>query len=354
MDVARQLIEGDVEISPEEMRLQAYLLKAQGNEAQIVSGLGCYLSPTDHKQPEVEAAPARKMQEQINKIRADMDGAVDYILRGRDEHPNRFDLMDPSRAASSSPNAARPSPFQAAAAGSQAAGGVFGPKSIVPPGSAFGQPSFGQPSSGSAFGQPSALSRPSPFGRPQQQPQGAVFGQPSQPFGGQAGAARPSPFGQVGGAVAAVAAQANPFGAQPQQQAAASPFGGNQSNAAAPAANPFGARANPPAFGQTGFGAPSGGAVSPFASAQNASNGRQQQQHSPFGAAGGSGQSANQHIFPNGVPTQPLSDDPPEETYAQSEQELKHAYQQLAQTGSFPDGIMPMVAPKFEWVDFNI
>jgi hypothetical protein len=37
MDVARQLIEGDVEISPEEMRLQAYLLKAQGNEAQIVS-----------------------------------------------------------------------------------------------------------------------------------------------------------------------------------------------------------------------------------------------------------------------------------------------------------------------------
>jgi nucleoporin NUP42 len=321
------------------------------------------------------------MQEQINKIRTDMDGAVDYILRGRDEHPNRFDLMDLSRAASSAPNAARPNPFQGAAAGSQAAGGVFGQKSIVPPGSAFGQPSnaasaaaafgrpsapgagagatfgqpsFGQPSSGSAFGQPSALSRPSPFGRPQQQPPGAVFGQPSQPFGGQAGAARPSPFGQVGGAAAPAAAQANPFGAQPQQQAAANPFGGGQSGAAAPAANPFGARANPPAFGQTAFGAPSGGAVGPFASAQNAPNGRQQQQHSPFGAAGGSAQSANQHIFPNGVPTQPLSDDPPAEVYAQSDEELKHAYQQLAQTGSFPDGIMPMVAPKFEWVDFNI
>jgi len=312
-----------------------------------------------------------------------MDGAVDYILRGRDEHPNRFDLMDLSRAASSAPNAARPNPFQGAAAGSQAAGGVFGQKSIVPPGSAFGQPSnaaaaasafgrpsvpgtgatFGQPTFGqpsSAFGQPSALSRPSPFSQPQQAG-GAVFGQPSQPFGvGQAGAARPSPFGQVGGNVAAAA---NPFGAQQQQQqqqAAASPFGGGNHPDAAPAANPFGARASPTAFGQTGFGTPSGGAVNPFAAAaaQNAPS-SDQQRPSPFGApagggVGGSAQSAGQHIFPNGVPTQPLSDDPPADMYAQSEQELRHAYQQLAQTGAFPDGVMPMVAPKFEWVDFNI
>jgi nucleoporin NUP42 len=38
VNAPRQLIEGDVEISPEEMRLQAYLLKSQGNEGQIVSG----------------------------------------------------------------------------------------------------------------------------------------------------------------------------------------------------------------------------------------------------------------------------------------------------------------------------
>jgi hypothetical protein len=39
LNAPRQLIEGDVEISPEEMRYQAYLLKSQGNDSQIVSGL---------------------------------------------------------------------------------------------------------------------------------------------------------------------------------------------------------------------------------------------------------------------------------------------------------------------------
>jgi len=104
------------------------------------------------------------------------------------------------------------------------------------------------------------------------------------------------------------AAGRTPLAPSPRSRRRRTRFAASQSNTAA--ASPFGARPNPPAFGQPAFGSAHAALSGPFASKQNAaSNG--QQQPSPFGGSGGSGgggggptQSGNQHIFPNGIPTQ--------------------------------------------------
>jgi len=44
------------------------------------------------------------------------------------------------------------------------------------------------------------------------------------------------------------------------------------------------------------------------------------------------------------------SDDPPDEAYGGQEVEFKKAYDYIKQHGSFEGGIMPTVAPKYEWV----
>ncbi|CAN9142149.1 unnamed protein product [Alternaria alternata] len=340
-DAPRQLIEGPVEISPEELRLRYYTLRAAGNE------------PTAQQE---EGALNEKMQQQVKAILDDVAGAISYVQAGADVHPNRIDIAKGTASASgsmtnttaSSNTAANPfmkapsNPFQATAASSQpsafgqASTPGFGKPAFGQPSnpaqttSAFGQPSnpgqstsaFGQPSnpgqSTSAFGQASSLGQTtSAFGQTSNPGQAtSAFGQASNPgqsaspFGAASALGqKPSPFGQpsaLGGAGSAFGKPA--FGAsgfgQPSMPGAGSAFGQTSSmgqgsafgQPSAPGAasgfgqtNALGQKPNPfskPGFGQSGFGQASqpGANTSPFG--QQASSGA-----SPFGQQASSGQS---------------------------------------------------------------
>lgn len=334
-DVPRQLFGGaHRERSMEEMRLRHYELAAAGNLNEAVQEASALWQEC-----------VQQMEVSLN----DLNGAVKYIIDGKNEHPNRLDMVQGAMQASvtQAPTPfGQPSPFgqqnaAPAAASTGPTAGAFGaPSSTFGQASGLGQPAgfgrasapsqpagmgqsaaFGQTSSlgGSGFGQTSTLGGQSPFNRtPFGQPalsQPSVnpspFGQPSvpggaAPFGAPSGA---SPFAQISqnqppaaGGFGQSAGQPapSPFG-QPAGQAAPSPFGQAAANP-----NPFGqpsapaAAANPSPFGQPSapaaaapFGAPS--AASPFA---------QVSQTQP--AAGGFGQSAAQPTpSPFGQPTVP-------------------------------------------------
>ncbi|KAJ9624047.1 hypothetical protein H2203_005495 [Taxawa tesnikishii (nom. ined.)] len=188
----RQLIEGfPIEQSFEEMRVLHYLAVAQGNVQKAVQN---------------EQELLNKSNQQVQQILSDLDGAIKYVLDGKDIHPNRLDMEITASGAGNAQQ--QPSPFGSA----PSAGPGFGQPSALgatssQPGlgrPAFGQAStpfggssqaggFGKPSSlgggGSPFGQPSAFGQPSPLGQPASAP--SAFGQPSQI--GQTGSA----FGQA-------------------------------------------------------------------------------------------------------------------------------------------------------------
>ncbi|KAF5601511.1 nucleoporin NUP42 [Fusarium pseudocircinatum] len=166
---------------------------------------------------------------------------------------------------------AKPSAFGAPSFGqpsqpAQGGGSVFGqpsqtsafgqPSQLGQPASAFGKPAqtstFGQPSQpGSAFGQPSALgAKPNPFGTPafgqpsQPNTQGSVFGQPSQPNTQGSAFGQPSQINAQGsafGQASQLGQKPSPFGAPSGTNNSSSPFGAVANNNSAPAANPFGA-----------------------------------------------------------------------------------------------------------------
>ncbi|KAJ5124354.1 uncharacterized protein N7515_008179 [Penicillium bovifimosum] len=296
-DVPRQLFGGaHRERSMEEMRLRHYELAAAGNLDQAV---------------QEASALWQECVQQIEVSLNDLNGAVKYIIDGKDEHPNRIDIVEGKTQATIGQAPApfgQPSPFgQQNAPSSAPAAGAFGA-----PSSTFGQPSglgqsggfgqtsamgpspaFGQPSTlgGSAFGQPSTLGAQPAFGKPgfsQQAATPSPFGQPSAmggaaPFGAPSAPAAPSPFSQIsqnqqpaaGGFGQPTGQPApSPFG-QPAGQPAPSPFGQQ-----APKPNPFGAPSAPAAAAP--FGAPS--AASPF--------GQVSQNQQP--ATGGFGQPAGQ------------------------------------------------------------
>ncbi len=77
-DAPRQLLEGSLEQSFEEIRLQYYLAKASGNTQS-------------YEQSEREAL--EKSNAQARSILNDIDGAVKYVIDGRDVHPNREDMV---------------------------------------------------------------------------------------------------------------------------------------------------------------------------------------------------------------------------------------------------------------------
>ncbi|EOA89773.1 uncharacterized protein SETTUDRAFT_45886 [Exserohilum turcica Et28A] len=152
-EAPRQLIEGPVEISPDELRLRYYTLRAAGNEPQA---------------QQEEAALNEKMQQQVKAILDDVAGAIRYVEEGANIHPNRIDIAKGNVNASESTNtttassvsasastanpfmkAASANPFQAASAQTSAFGQTSTP--------GFGKPAFGQPSNPaqttSAFGQ---------------------------------------------------------------------------------------------------------------------------------------------------------------------------------------------------------
>ncbi|KAI8939689.1 hypothetical protein NX059_003447 [Plenodomus lindquistii] len=314
----RQLIEGPVEISPEELRLRYYTLRAIGDEGTA---------------KQEEAALGTKMEQQLKAILDDIPGAIKYIEDGANVHPNRIDITNGTAASNGTASAfggasgvaanlfGKPAaPTNPFSAGSTAQPSAFG--QVSKPG--FGQPAFGQPSNPaqttSAFGQPSNPGQnASPFGQPSNP------GQNVSPFGAASTLGqKPSPFGQPsalggGGAFGKPAFGASGFG-QPSMPGAGNAFGqtGNVGQASAfgqsgatsgfGQANALGQTSSPfakPGFGQSGFGqvAQPGASASPFGQAG------QSGEASPFGQQPQStqsvfGQPAAVNQSPFGQPTQ--------------------------------------------------
>ncbi|KAF4771752.1 hypothetical protein HAV15_004582 [Penicillium sp. str.  len=325
-DVARQLFGGaHRERSMEEMRLRHYELAAAGNLNEAVQEASALWQEC-----------VQQMEISLN----DLNGAVKYVVDGRNEHPNRLDIIEGKTETSMGQAPApfgQPSPFGQQNAAPAPAPGAFGaPSSTFGQASGLGQaagfgrasapaqPSgmgqstaFGQTSAlgGSAFGQTSTLGgqsafnktpfgqpapsqpgiNPSPFGKPSVPGSAAPFGAPSgaspftqlaqnQPaaggFGQSAGQAAPSPFGQ-----AAAQPGPSPFG---QPAANPSPFG----QPSAPVGpSPFGQPSAP--AGASPFAQPSApAAAAPFGAPPTASPFTQVSQNQP--AAGGFGQPAAQ------------------------------------------------------------
>lgn len=343
-DAPRQLLEGTLEQSPEELRVQYYLAKASGNTQQ-------------YEQSERDGYAQSNQQAQ--SILNDIDGAIKYVIDGKDQHPNREDMVirgppnfpwsEPASTGqiaqpASGSTFGRPSTFsrgtpfgqtsspatqqnstfgQPSAFGSntafgsqpQTGGSTFGQSSNLgaQQSSAFGAPSalgsggsaFGRPSNmgagttaGSAFGQASALGGNSPFGSGQAAPnsQTTAFGQPSAPGSGSA-FGKPSPFGAAAtsntstfGQPSAPSQQQNSFG-QSQQQ---STFG----QSSAPAQQSVFGQSSTPAQQQSTFGKPS-----PFGNAAAATGsspfGQQSEQPNQpaFGGASNMGAAANGSTF---------------------------------------------------------
>lgn len=214
----------------------------------------------------------------------DVDGAMNFIIKAQNEHPNRVDIVQ--RSQGTLPGS-QPNPFAQAnsaptttnnpfGAPSQSAAPAFGQPSQ--PSSAFGRPSqstaFGQPSGGTAFGQTTTLGqKPNPFGAPSGS--GNTFGQPSK-LGGSGTFGQPSSLGQKPSAFGA----SSPFGSD--YNATTAPFssfattGSAFSQGSTAVSNPFGAPSHPTA--PTPFGAPS----QPIASNPFGAPSQQTQAH-PFG-----------------------------------------------------------------------
>ncbi|KAJ5623198.1 hypothetical protein N7490_011803 [Penicillium lividum] len=321
-DLPRQLFGGlQREQSMEEMRLRHYQAAAAGNMNQALQ--------------EAQALYEESVK-QMEVALSNPKGAIQYILEGDKEHPNRIDIVNGSTQSNTN---------QAAPAGGPAFGQPSGPAATNAFGgnsSAFGQPSafgktsgLGQPT---AFGQPSTLGQnPSPFGQPSTMGGQGGFGKPAfgqpglvqpannQPAFGQTGFGQPTgPAAPFGGATASASPFAvvgqntnpSPFGTV-SQNANPSPFGtANQNTNPSPFGainqntnpSPFGqaatqqpAPANPSPFGQAATQQPAPANPSPFGQVAT-----QQPAPSPFGqpsSTGGFGQ-PSQNPSPFGQPQQ--------------------------------------------------
>ncbi|KAG7417119.1 Nucleoporin AMO1 [Fusarium oxysporum f. sp. rapae] len=293
------------EQSFEELRLHFMMGKASGNEQQALN--------------EAQELYAQAQQQMQTALR-DVKGAIQFIVGEENNHPNRHDickqgtqgapfgefLVGKRPKSTIADTGAQPTPFGSNnnnpsspfGGGASTGGGAFGqPSTLGAKPSAFGTPSFGQPSQpaqgggsvfgqpsqpsafgqpsqlgqtasafgkpaqtstfgqpsqpGSAFGQPSALgAKPNPFGTPafgqpsQPNAQGSVFGQPSQPNTQGSAFGQPSQLNAQGsafGQASQLGQKPSPFGAPSGTNNSSSPFGAVANNNNAPAANPFGA-----------------------------------------------------------------------------------------------------------------
>ncbi|KAK4611873.1 Nucleoporin AMO1 [Fulvia fulva] len=344
----RQLIEGDLEQSPEEMRVKYYIAKAAGREQEYANH---------------ERDLLNQVEQKVQAILNDVEGAKKYVVDGQYEHPNRLDLETKPTQPWNKPTggfgqpAAQTSAFGAPSA--PATSGGFGQTSSLGGGNAFGQPSrsgFGQTSqlgasstaSAGGFGQPSALGGGGGFGQTSNMGQRpSAFGAPAQPGFGQSGfgaAAKPSPFAApaqtaqaapaFGSSTAFGAAtkKPSPFGSPQPAQSSSTAFGQPSAFGAASRPSPFaaasqqpstgfiGAAANPspfgqkPAFGQSGLGSSSGTFGTGFGQrGVPAGFGAPSQPTSGFGAAsqpattGGFGAPSQTAAPAFGAPTQPAA-----------------------------------------------
>lgn len=320
-----------------------------------------------HQENELIQNASAQIQNALNNI----DDALQYVMRGEHEHPNRIDIAEQYTKGIINPAIPIPAPQTSPPIGSSGQAG-FGAN---PPGfNALGQPVQQQGTSG-AFGTGQSIlgQEPNPFGG-----QGA-FSSPSQtlgqsgfgsnplapqPFAGQPAIntvqppqpIQPSPFGQqpqqsaLGSFGSGSAFQQNaptpfsaqsqgptgpnPFGsAQPNQPQTQSPFGPPQSqqpaqpspfgqtggqpvNGFSTGATPFGTTPSTTSIGQQGGGfgpsAPSGPqAVNPFAPIPQGQP-QQPAQGSHFGPSAATGRAADPNPYPPGSSAQ----HPHPETYS--------------------------------------
>ncbi|KAF2169592.1 hypothetical protein M409DRAFT_52123 [Zasmidium cellare ATCC 36951] len=269
----RQLIEGPLEISPEEMRVQCYLARANGKGDEYISQENQLISQS---------------QQQAQTILSGLEAARNYVIDGQNHHPNRTDMeIKPTQ---NFPWVNKPGLSQISQSQSQTGG--FGQTSAFGGGGTNTTSAFGQPSSLStpklAFGAPTPAAS-SPFGGAQKP---AAFGQASQPGQSLQPAFGQSDFGSAAKPAFGAPSQPGAFG-QPAQTS--SPFG--QPSQPSQTTSTFGqpSQATPPtqpsAFGggQTGgsaFGQPSAfGAAKPSPFAQAAQNAPPQSGGSAFGAS---------------------------------------------------------------------
>ena len=296
-DAPRQLLEGPLESSPEELRVQYYLAKAGGSTQQYEQN---------------ERAAVDQANQRIQQILNDVDGAIKYIIDGKDQHPNRDDqtqknassfnwttkpsLNQPAATSNTSTAFGQPSAFGATASSTafgKASTPGFGQASAPGRGMALGGGSSGGSTFGSAstnstsaFGRPSGLGGASAFGQPSSLGGGSTaFGKPSglgvastfggqsitssTPFGQQSANTGPSPFGQASSTTGASA-----FG-QTSSAAVGSTFG----QASAPGSGTaFGqpsapgsstAFGKPSTFGAAASSAPAFGSSTPFGAAKS-------------------------------------------------------------------------------------
>ncbi|KAL2072350.1 hypothetical protein VTL71DRAFT_11693 [Oculimacula yallundae] len=284
-----------------------------------------------------------------------------------------------------------------------AAPGPFGAPSQPAASNAFGAPSNG-------FGAPSQTAQPSPFGQPSNpspNPFGGQSNAPANQLGvpqsgfGESSPAR-NPFGAPSQQSqrpqnafgAPTTPQANPFGAAPATPAAANPFGVTPTAPAA--ANPFGQPSNPTQnpnpFGPPAASGPSSSNGNTFGQQPQQPQQPQQQsqptqnghgpnvqldsQHPPLASysskdnsgrltmfknkrvvykdnePGFTGQDGNwERIwFPDGPPIFNKDTQMEESMY---DEKIKAEYLHAKQTGSFQNGIMPLLPPRREWCHWD-
>ncbi|KAI9743244.1 MAG: hypothetical protein M1818_003090 [Claussenomyces sp. TS43310] len=225
-----------------------------------------------------------------------------------------------------------------------------------------------QPAVSNPFGSAPQLAPANPFGSTQQSAPLNPFGAPPQPaptnpFAPAAQSSVPNPF-----SAAPPQAQPNPF--SPPQQPQASPFGIVPTN---PSSTPN-AFTQPPSNLSNPFGqAPAHPTITgngPALLGQGSAH--VEGRHPPLQSY--TSRDANQRItmfkgqpvmYKDGEPGMRNRDGswekiwfpdgpPPHDKYTEAEDELyddaiKSAYMHVRQTGSFPDGIMPLVPPRREW-----
>lgn len=414
----RQLFEGSIEQSPEEMRMAYYLAQAAGNT-----------QPAIQAEHELLNTAQRQTQQALNNV----DAAMQYIIDGADLHPNRLDMQQLEQAASLS------NPFAANASAHSGFGATSFGQASTSQLASFGQPSgVGSNSAAtSGFGHLSTttVTNPTAFGRPSLPGSAPAFGNSSLPTNNplfanavatQATAA--SPFAQSKSPFAGSQPSSNPSpfanamrstnSSQNMQQPAAnpSPFGQQNAVTSSPftqhtgnTGSPFAVVAQPPQSAANGSGTKASTAINPFDQNSTAAlqsqpglsmtgtsynvistaNGSQPQQKN-FASTAGLGQSnyiqynhdknvvafKGQHVryidheplyrrpdtgqetrlwFPDGPPATPNRyGSEVDEVYIAAGDTIEAMYKHVAETGLFKDGIMPELAPKAQWIQYDI
>ena len=171
-DTPRQLFGGiHREQSYEELRLRHYQLAAAGQEQLAVREATEFYDSA---------------KQQIQAALRDLNGAISYIIDGRNEHPNRIDICrESTRGRSHQPSTGVSNQILASLQGS-----TFGQASQFGQASAFGQQStFGKPQNPFA----ATSSSQTPFGKTSQlgANRASAFMQPKNPFAENSGSLDP-------------------------------------------------------------------------------------------------------------------------------------------------------------------